>query len=80
MTSAEVKVDPALEAEGIEVVETDLGEYIVQLAGDQPSHIIAPCIHMNRDSIGELFADKLDMEFTNDPPTLTMAARVALRA
>jgi len=79
MTSAEVKVDPALEAEGIEVVETDLGEYIIQLADDQPSHIIAPCIHMNRDSIGELFADKLDMEFTNDPPTLTMAARAALR-
>jgi len=79
MTSMEVKVDPALEAEGIEVVETDLGEYIIQLAGDAPSHIIAPCIHMNRNDVGELFANKLGMEFTNDPPTLTMAARAALR-
>jgi L-lactate dehydrogenase complex protein LldF len=79
MTSMEIKVDPALEAAGIEVVETDLGEYIIQLAGDQPSHIIAPCIHMNRNDIGELFADKLKMAFSNDPPTLTMAARTALR-
>ena len=79
MTSMEVKIDPALEAKGIEVVETDLGEYIIQLAGDQPSHIIAPCIHMDRNSIGKLFTEKLDLPYTSDPPTLTMAARRALR-
>ena len=79
MTSMEVDIDPALEREGIEVVETDLGEYIIQLAGDKPSHIIAPCIHLNRDQIGRLFADKLGIDYTDDPPTLTMAARRALR-
>lgn len=79
MTSMEVDIDPALEAEGIEVVETDLGEYIIQLAGDKPSHIIAPCIHLNRSQIGRLFADKLGIDYTDEPPTLTMAARRALR-
>lgn len=79
MLSMEIGIDPALEKAGIEVVETDLGEYIVQLAGDTPSHIIAPCIHMDRNQIGELFADKLGMDYTNDPPALTRAARKALR-
>ncbi len=79
MLSVEIGIDPALEDEGIEVVETDFGEYILQLAGDTPSHIIAPCIHMDRDQIGELFADKLGIDYTNDPPTLTLAARRALR-
>jgi L-lactate dehydrogenase complex protein LldF len=79
MTSAEVGIDPALEKAGIEVVETDLGEYIIQLAEDAPSHIIAPCIHMDRKQIGELFAEKLDITYTDDPPTLTRAARQALR-
>jgi L-lactate dehydrogenase complex protein LldF len=79
MISMEIGIDPALEDEGIEVVETDLGEYIIQLAGDKPSHIIAPCIHMDRDQIGELFAEKLGIDYSNDPPTLTLAARKALR-
>lgn len=79
MTSAEIGVDPVLEANDIEVVETDLGEYIIQLAGDAPSHIIAPCIHMNKQQIGELFAEKLGIPYSEDPPTLTRAARKALR-
>jgi L-lactate dehydrogenase complex protein LldF len=79
MTSMEINIDPALESAGIEVVETDLGEFIIQLAGDKPSHIIAPCIHLDRNQIGELFAEKLSIDYTNDPPTLTMAARKALR-
>lgn len=79
MTSMEIGVDHVLENEGIEVVETDLGEYIIQLAEDSPSHIIAPCIHMDRNDIGELFTEKLGIEPTTDPPTLTMAARKALR-
>jgi L-lactate dehydrogenase complex protein LldF len=79
MTSMEINIDPALEKAGIEVVETDLGEYIIQLAGDTPSHIIAPCIHMDRHDIGKLFTDKLGIEPTTDPPELTMAARKALR-
>lgn len=79
MTSMEIDIDPALEREGIEVVETDLGEYIIQLAGDRPSHIIAPCIHLDRNRIGRLFEEKLGIDFTSDPPALTMAARKALR-
>ncbi|WP_136795969.1 LutB/LldF family L-lactate oxidation iron-sulfur protein [Desulfosediminicola ganghwensis] len=79
MTTVEVGIDPALEKAGIEVVETDLGEYIVQLAEDTPSHIIAPCIHMDRKQIGELFTDKLGIDYTENPPELTQAARTALR-
>ncbi|MGW8192709.1 MAG: LutB/LldF family L-lactate oxidation iron-sulfur protein [Desulforhopalus sp.] len=79
MTSIEIDVDQALATEGIEVVETDLGEYIVQLADDRPSHIIAPCIHMDRQQIGDLFREKLGIDYSEDPPTLTMAARRALR-
>lgn len=79
MTSAEIGIDPALQQAGIEVIETDLGEYIIQLAGDNPSHIIAPCIHMDRVQIGRLFADKLGVEYTDDPPSLTRIARKALR-
>lgn len=79
MTSSEVGIDPALSSAGIEVVETDLGEYIIQLAGDQPSHIIAPCIHLNRQNIGELFSEKLGIEYTDDPETLTAIARKSLR-
>lgn len=79
MTSAEIGVDPLLEKNGIEVVETDLGEYIIQLAGEAPSHIIAPCIHMNKEQIGKLFQEKLGIPYSDDPPTLTKAARKALR-
>ena len=79
MLSAEIGIDAALAAENIEVVETDLGEFIVQIAGSTPSHIIAPCIHMDRQQIGRLFADRLGIPYTDDPPTLTRAARKALR-
>ncbi|WFS62340.1 LutB/LldF family L-lactate oxidation iron-sulfur protein [Pseudodesulfovibrio thermohalotolerans] len=79
MTSAEIGMDPLLEENGVEVVETDLGEYIIQLAGEAPSHIIAPCIHMNRKRIGKLFQEKLGIPYSEDPPTLTRAARKALR-
>ncbi len=79
MTSSEIGVDALLHANGIEVTETDLGEYILQLADDIPSHIIAPCIHMDRKQIAELFTRTLGIEYTEDPPTLTRAARKALR-
>lgn len=79
MLSAEIGIDAALAADGIEVVETDLGEYIVQMAGSTASHIIAPCIHMDRQQIGRLFAKHLHIPYTDDPPTLTRAARKALR-
>jgi len=79
MLTEEIGLNPALEAAGIETVETDLGEYIVQLAGEAPSHIIAPAIHKTREAVGRLFADKLGIPYTDDPPALTLAARQALR-
>ena len=79
MVTEEVGLNTALEAAGIEVNETDLGEYIVQLAGEKPSHIIAPAVHKTREQVGRLFAEKLGIAYTNDPPTLTQAARKALR-
>jgi L-lactate dehydrogenase complex protein LldF len=79
MVSEEIGLNQALAKAGIEALETDLGEYIVQLAGEGPSHIIAPAIHKNRDDIGRLFADRLNIPYTNDPPSLTRAARKALR-
>jgi L-lactate dehydrogenase complex protein LldF len=79
MVTEEIGLNPALIADGIEVTETDLGEYIVQLAAEHPSHIIAPAIHKTRNDIGALFAEKLDIPYSNDPPTLTWAARKALR-
>ena len=59
MLSEEMGLNERLESEGIEPVETDLGEYIVQLAGDTPFHIIAPAIHKSREQVSELFAEKL---------------------
>jgi len=80
MVTEEIALNRALEAAGIEAVETDLGEYIIQLAGERPSHIIAPAIHKTRQQVGRLFAEKLGIPYTEDPPRLTQAARKALRA
>ena len=73
------RVDIYLAEKGIEVWETDLGEFIVQLAGESPSHIIAPAIHMNREEVARLFEEKLGVEYTDDPEELTMTARRVLR-
>ena len=79
MLSEEIGLNGALAAAGIEAVETDLGEYIIQLAGETPSHIIAPAIHKTRQQVGRLFQEKLGIPYTEDPPTLTLVARKALR-
>jgi L-lactate dehydrogenase complex protein LldF len=79
MVTEEIGLNPALQAAGIEVTETDLGEYIIQLAGESPSHIIAPAIHKTREQVGRLFAKKLGISYTDDPPILTRTARKALR-
>lgn len=55
MVAEEIALNPALEAAGLEVIETDLGEYIIQLANEPPSHIIAPAVHKTRDEISDLF-------------------------
>lgn len=79
MVTEEIGLNPVLAAQGVEVVETDLGEYIIQLAGETPSHIIAPAIHKTRNEVAELFVQKLGIPHTTDPPRLTHAARRALR-
>jgi L-lactate dehydrogenase complex protein LldF len=80
MISEEIHLNPHLEAAGIEVVETDLGEYIIQLEGETPSHIIVPAIHKNRQQVGRLFAERLGVPYSDDPQVLTKIARNALRA
>ena len=65
--------------QGIRVVETDLGEYIVQLRGEKPAHIITPAVHLRRDDVGRLFHEKLGIPYTEDIPTLTATARDVLR-
>ena len=79
MVSEELELNERLAAAGIDAVETDLGEYIVQLAGQKPSHIIAPALHLTRADIGRLFAEKLGIAYTDDPQTLLAAARARLR-
>ncbi|HEX6301861.1 MAG TPA: LutB/LldF family L-lactate oxidation iron-sulfur protein [Acidimicrobiia bacterium] len=79
MVSEEIELNAHLEALGLDVTETDLGEFIAQLAGDTPSHIIAPVLHMTREDIGALFADKLGVPYTDDPFQLNRIARAHLR-
>ena len=79
MTTEETHLNAALEAAGMQVVETDLGEYIIQLAEEPPSHIIAPAIHKTRGQIAELFNAELGMPLTDDVARLTSTARATLR-
>jgi L-lactate dehydrogenase complex protein LldF len=80
MVSEEIHLNRALEDAGFEVVETDLGEYIVQLRGEPPSHIVAPAIHLRREDVGKTFQEKLGMPYTDDVEVLNKAARDSLRA
>ena len=79
MISEEIEVNHALEAAGHRVVETDLGEYIVQLRGEKPAHIITPAVHLRRHEVGKLFQEKLGIPYSEDVPTLTNTARKVLR-
>ena len=79
MTTEETHLNTALEAAGMQVVETDLGEYIIQLADEPPSHIIAPAIHKTRGQVAELFTSELGMAPTDDIAQLTRTARATLR-
>ncbi len=79
MTTEETHLNDALEAAGMQVVETDLGEYIIQLANEPPSHIIAPAIHKTRQQVSELFTAELGMPPTDDIAQMTSTARATLR-
>ncbi len=79
MISEEIDLNHALEAAGHRAVETDLGEYIVQLRGERPSHIITPAVHLRRSDVAKLFHEQLGIPYTEDIPTLTNTARKVLR-
>ena len=79
MTTEETHLNAALEGAGLQVVETDLGEYIIQLAQETPSHIIAPAIHKTKRQVSELFTSELGMAPTDDVGQLTLTARTTLR-
>jgi L-lactate dehydrogenase complex protein LldF len=79
MATEEIHLNDALEKVGLAPVETDLGEWIIQLAHETPSHIVVPAIHKSKQQIAELFVEKLGIEPTDDVAILTSAARRILR-
>jgi L-lactate dehydrogenase complex protein LldF len=79
MATEEIGLNHALEAAGIEALETDLGEYIIQLAGTGPSHIIVPAVHLRKEEIAALFSAKLHIDAPPDPVELARIARETLR-
>jgi L-lactate dehydrogenase complex protein LldF len=79
MVGEEIGLVPAMEEAGLNVVETDLGEFIVQLAGEMPSHITSPAVHCSKEDVGRLFAERLGVPYTDDIVGLTGIAREHLR-
>lgn len=79
MTTEEIHLNERLEHNGLEAVETDLGEYIIQLAGERPYHIVAPALHKTRYEVADLFTAKLGIEKEVVPERQTMIARAVLR-
>jgi L-lactate dehydrogenase complex protein LldF len=79
MVSEEIDLVHALEAIGMEVVETDLGEFIVQISHDRPSHLVAPIVHKDRQSIAKVFSEYFGTPYNDDPNALTQQARIYLR-
>ena len=79
MASEEIHLNRYLEEAGIEVRETDLGEWIIQLAGQTPSHMVMPAIHMTKEEVAEVFSDKVEAGQAPDIPRLVKFARGKLR-
>ena len=79
MVSEELGLNHVLESQGIDVFETDLGEYIIQLADETPSHLVAPALHKTRGQVAQLFADQLGVPYTEDIEEMARIARVVLR-
>ncbi len=79
MVTEEVQLNSALEKNGIESVETDLGEYIQQLDGEAPYHIVTPAMHKNKEDVAKLFHEKLGTPINLSPEQLTLVARDILR-
>lgn len=79
MVTEEIKLQQAMAEHGIELIETDLGEFIIQISGDHPSHIIMPLMHRTKEAVRDIFMSKLDMPYTDDPAEMTAFARKTLR-
>jgi len=79
MVTEEIGLLHALEANGIQMIETDLGEFIVQISGDHPSHIVMPLMHRTKEEVRDILIDKLDMAYTDDAAEMTKFARALLR-
>lgn len=79
MATEEIKLNEALEEAGVRVVETDLGEWILQLAHQRPAHIIAPAVHLNRSEVAELFRKESGEDIPDDREALVAYARRRLR-
>jgi L-lactate dehydrogenase complex protein LldF len=79
MVSEELGLNPVLEAMGVDVYETDLGEYIIQLAEETPSHLVAPALHKSKEDVAELFAEKLGIPYDEDIYHMAATARTVLR-
>jgi L-lactate dehydrogenase complex protein LldF len=79
MTAEEIHLNETLASEGFETVESDLGEYIVQLRREAPYHLVFPAMHLTRKQISDLFHDRLGSEPTDNPEDLTMIARRVMR-
>jgi len=79
MATEEIALNAALQAAGFQITETDLGEFIIQLAGLGPSHIVVPAVHLKKEEIAQLFEEKLGVEAPPDPEQLTAIARARLR-
>ncbi len=79
ITSEEIRLNPFLEENGVQVLETDLGERIIQLSGEKPSHLIVPAIHKTKEEVAELFSRYFSEEVPPDPYIITKKVRVDLR-
>jgi L-lactate dehydrogenase complex protein LldF len=79
MVTEEIHLNDFLEQQGIESVETDLGEYIQQLDGEPPYHIVTPAMHKSKEDVAKLFAEKLGTPANLTPEELTLVARKILR-
>ncbi len=79
MTSEEIHLNRALEGAGIAVTETDFGEYILQLAGERPSHLVAPAVHHTRESIARILSRQASEPLADDARALAMTGRRLLR-
>ncbi|MDD2899123.1 MAG: LUD domain-containing protein [Desulfuromonadaceae bacterium] len=79
MATEEIHLNQYLEKAGIDVGETDLGEWIIQLAGQTPSHMVMPAIHLTKDEVSDLFSTEVNERLTSDIPRLVKVAREKLR-